>query len=144
MTPPTRPRNIGLVLPPGPGGIADLGELLGDAGISLEGGGVSTHAGRAIANFLVDDAGRARHVLEGHGLGPVAIHDVVTVRLDQGTPGQLGAFTRLVADAGIDVLVQYSDHDHRLVVVVAPDRHEECGRIAATFAPSGAGPAQPL
>ena len=114
-----------------PGSLAALGEVLGAAGVSLEGGGVFTHRGEAIAHFLVDDAERGRAALDAAGIGPVTIHDVVTTRLDQEVPGQLGAFARAVAQAGINVLVQYSDHDHRLVLVVPPGQLTECRRIAA-------------
>ena len=114
-----------------PGSLAELGEVLGAAGVSLEGGGVFTHRGEAIAHFLVDDAERGRAALDAAGIGPVTIHDVVTTRLDQEAPGQLGAFARAAAAAGINILVQYSDHDHRLVLVVAPGQLTECRRIAA-------------
>lgn len=114
-----------------PGSLATLGEVLGAAGVSLEGGGVFTHRGEAVAHFLVDDAGRGRAALEAAGVGPVRVHDVVTTRLDQETPGQLGSVAREVADAGINVLVQYSDHDHRLVLVVAPEQQARCEAVVA-------------
>ena len=44
--------------------------------------------------------------------------DVLVQRLDQGTPGQLGAITRRMADAGVNIEVLYSDHDHQLILVV--------------------------
>lgn len=116
-----------------PGSLAELGQILGAAGVSLEGGGVFTHRGEAIAHFLVDHAERGRAALEAAGVGPVTIHDVVHTRLDQEVPGQLGAFAREVADAGVNILVQYSDHDHRLVLVVDPGSLAECRRIAADW-----------
>jgi hypothetical protein len=33
-------------------------------------------------------------------------------------PGQLGALTRAMAEAGVNIEVLYSDHDHQLVLVV--------------------------
>ena len=39
-------------------------------------------------------------------------------RLRQDIPGQLGMFCRKLADAGINILTQYSDHSNRLIVVV--------------------------
>lgn len=126
-------RDIAVVLANRPGALADLGQALGAARVSLEGGGVFTHEGVAIAHFLVDDASRARTALEEHGIGPVTISDVVVLRLDQDVPGQLGAFTRRVGEAGINILVQYSDHDHRLVLVVAPHQHVECQGIAEAW-----------
>jgi hypothetical protein len=123
-------KDLEVLLADRPGSLAELGEVLGAAGVSLEGGGVFTHRGEAIAHFLVDDAERGRAALDAAGIGPVAIHDVVTTRLDQEVPGQLGAFARAIAETGITILVQYSDHDHRLVLVVPPGQLAECRRIA--------------
>jgi len=39
-------------------------------------------------------------------------------RLKQAVPGQLGQLTRRMADAGVNIEVLYSDHDHQLVLVV--------------------------
>lgn len=126
-------RDLSVRLDPRPGALADFSETLGAAGVSLEGGGVFTLDGVAVAHFLVADAeaGAGRAALEAVGIGPVTVAEVVTARLDQDRPGQLGAFTRRLADAGIDIRVQYSDHDHRLVLVVDPDRRAEAARIAA-------------
>ncbi|GAA3584453.1 hypothetical protein GCM10022198_04650 [Klugiella xanthotipulae] len=57
----------------------------------------------------------------------------MTLRLDQEVPGQLGTFALRLADAGINILVQYSDHDHRLIVVVAPEQYAQCRQIAANW-----------
>ncbi|WP_438254792.1 hypothetical protein [Microbacterium sp. A82] len=126
-------RDIGLLLRTGPGSLAEFGEVLGAARVSLEGGGVFTYQDASIAHFLVDDADAAVEALNAHGIGPVIISDVVMLRLDQGKAGQLGAFTRILADAGIEILVQYSDHDHRLVLVVPPDQHLRATQIASAW-----------
>jgi hypothetical protein len=126
-------QDVSVVLEPRPGSLADFSETLGAAGISLEGGGVFTVGGVAVAHFLVAGAEGARTALESAGIRPVTISDVVTLRLDQERPGQLGAFSRRLADAGIDIRVQYSDHDHRLVLVVDPHRQAEAARIAAQW-----------
>jgi UTP:GlnB (protein PII) uridylyltransferase len=52
-------QDVEIHLPDRPGALADLGEALGRAGVSLEGGGVFTHDGRAVAHYLVDDGPRA-------------------------------------------------------------------------------------
>ncbi|WP_197995976.1 ACT domain-containing protein [Streptomyces buecherae] len=49
------PRDLEVCLPDRPGALADLGQALGAAGVSLEGGGVFARAGRAVAHYLVDD-----------------------------------------------------------------------------------------
>ena len=39
-------------------------------------------------------------------------------RLKQDVPGQLGLLTRRMAEAGVNIEVLYSDHDHQLILVV--------------------------
>lgn len=101
-----------------PGALADMGETLGRAGVSLEGGGAWVVDGRGHAHFLVEDGAAARRALEAAVIQVIAVREVVTVRLKQAVPGQLGLLTRGMADAGVNIEVLYSDHDHRLVLVV--------------------------
>ncbi|MCU0753786.1 MAG: hypothetical protein MUE46_01520 [Xanthomonadales bacterium] len=110
--------NLCIELPQRNGALADFGETLGAAGISLEGGGVFTLDGRAVANFLVADGEGAAAVLAAAGFGPCKVQPVLQPRLRQGTPGQLGRLARSMAAAGVGIEVQYSDHAHRLVLVV--------------------------
>ncbi|WP_407319730.1 hypothetical protein UQW22_04730 [Isoptericola halotolerans] len=118
----SRPRqDLRVELPHRPGALADLGEALGRAGVSLEGGGVVAHGERAVAHYLVDDGATALDAVASAGLGPAVVRDVVVTRLDQDTPGQLGTLARLLGDAGVNVEVQYSDHDGNLVVVADDD-----------------------
>lgn len=126
-------KDIEVVLRPSPGALAEFGEILGRAGVSLEGGGVFTVRGTAIAHFLVDNADAGTAALEARGIGPVTINDVVMTRLAQDVPGQLGAFTRRLAAAGVEVLVLYSDHDHNLVLVVSPEQHSIASEIAVAW-----------
>lgn len=74
--------------------------------------------GRGFANFLVDDAIAGRRALEAEGINGVQEDDVVIQRLSQGEPGQLGKLLRRMAQADVNVLTQYSDHNHQLVLVV--------------------------
>ena len=48
----------------------------------------------------------------------LAVRDVVVQRLKQAVPGQLGLLTRRMAEAGVNIEVLYSDHDHQLILVV--------------------------
>lgn len=95
-----------------------MGEVLGAAGISVEGGGMWLVGDVGVAHFLVEDGPGAAAALAEAGLTVAATRPVLTQRLDQDRPGQLGAFCRAMADAGVDIEVLYSDHDHRLIVVV--------------------------
>jgi hypothetical protein len=110
--------DLSIILPDRPGALAEMGEALGRAGVSVEGGGVFVVDGVGVAHFLFHDGEAARRALEAAGIHVVAVNEVVTVRLRQAEPGQLGKIGRKMADAGVNIQVQYSDHDHQLILVV--------------------------
>ena len=114
-----------------PGALARMGEALGAAGVSIEGGGAWVVNGRGVAHFLVADGPAARRALEAAGIRVVAERDVVVQRLRQDRPGQLGMLTRRMAEAGVNIEVLYSDHDHRLVLVV--DDFERAHAVSAAW-----------
>ena len=101
-----------------PGALADMGGALGSAGVSIEGGGAFVVDGRGVAHFLFSDGEAARRALQSAGITVLAVRDVVVQRLNQSQPGQLGKLTRKMADAGVNIEVLYSDHDHQLILVV--------------------------
>ena len=101
-----------------PGALADMGAALGRAGVSIEGGGAWVVGGRGVAHFLVADGAAARRALEAAGIRVLHEREVLLQRLHQAVPGQLGELTRLMADAGVNIEALYSDHEHRLVLVV--------------------------
>jgi hypothetical protein len=111
-------QDIAIRLQDKPGALAEMGEVLGAAGVSLEGGGVFVHNGKGIAHFLVEDAKKAKRALEGKGIEVTGIHDILIQKLKQDMPGQLGKICRLMATNNINILVQYSDHYNQLVLVV--------------------------
>lgn len=110
--------DIEIHMPNQPGQLALMGETLGSAGVSVEGGGMWVVADTGVAHFLVEDGVRAQAALERAGMNVVACRAVLVQRLRQDEPGQLGKFCRAMADAGVNIEVLYSDHDHRLVVAV--------------------------
>lgn len=114
-----------------PGQLALMGEALGAAGISVEGGGMWVHAGVGVAHFLVADGPAATTALTAAGLTVAACRPVHVQRLDQERPGQLGALCRAMADAGVNIEVLYSDHDHQLVVV--GDDVDACAQVSAAW-----------
>jgi len=101
-----------------PGALAEMGEALGRAGVSVEGGGVFVVNGVGVAHFLFADGAAARKALEGAGIRVLAEREVLVQRLHQGQPGQLGTISRRMAEAGVNIEVQYSDHNHQLILVV--------------------------
>lgn len=101
-----------------PGALAEMGEALGRAGVSVEGGGAWVVGGRGVAHFLFRDGAAARRALESAGIRVLDQREVLVQRLKQAVPGQLGMLTRRMADAGVNIEVLYSDHDHQLILVV--------------------------
>jgi organic hydroperoxide reductase OsmC/OhrA len=111
-------KNLTILLVDRPGALAEMGETLGRAGVSIEGGGMFVVDGKGVANFLVEDGTAGRRALEAAGIDVIREDDVVIQRLNQDEPGQLGKLLRRMAQAGVNVLTQYSDHKHQLVLVV--------------------------
>jgi hypothetical protein len=111
-------KDIQIELENKPGALALMGEALGKNGISLEGGAVFVNGATAIAHFLVNDAENASRVLKEKGIKVVQVNTVIIQKLRQDVPGQLGLFCRRMAAAGVNILVQYSDHANQLIVVV--------------------------
>jgi hypothetical protein len=111
-------KDLTIALDNRPGALAEMGEALGRAGVSVEGGGAWVVDGRGTAHFLFHDGTAARRALEAAGIQVLAERDVVVQRLKQDVPGQLGLLTRRMAEAGVNIEVLYSDHDHQLILVV--------------------------
>lgn len=111
-------KDLTIALDDRPGALADMGEALARAGVSIEGGGAWVVAGQGAAHFLFADGAAARQALESAGIHVLAEREVVVQRLKQDVPGQLGLLTRRMAEAGVNIEVLYSDHDHRLILVV--------------------------
>ena len=129
-------RDLTIALEHRPGALAEMGEALGRAGVSIEGGGAWVVDGRGAAHFLFEDGTAARHALEAAGIQVVAEREVLIQRLNQTEPGQLGKISRCMADAGVNIEAVYSDHDHQLILAVD---HLEKGRaVAEAWAPKPA------
>lgn len=111
-------RNLTIRLENRPGALAAMGEALGSAGVRVEGGGAFVFNNQGIAHFLFDDHVAARKALEKAGIEVVADREVLVQRLKQDQPGQLGDISRLMAEAGVNIEVIYSDHKNQLILAV--------------------------
>ncbi len=111
-------KDLAIDLDDRPGALADMGEALGRAGVSVEGGGAWIAGGRGAAHFLFEDGAAAREALEAAGIRVLAERELIVQRLQQAVPGQLGMLTRRMAEAGVNIEVLYSDHDNQLILVV--------------------------
>lgn len=111
-------KDLTIALDNRPGALAEMGDALGRAGVSVEGGGAFVVDGLGVAHFLFEDGAAARRALETAGIRVLAEREVVVQRLNQTEPGQLGKISRRMAEAGVNIEVLYSDHDHQLILVV--------------------------
>ena len=110
--------DLAIALDDRPGALAEMGEALGRAGVSVEGGGAFVVDGHGIAHFLFKDGAAARVALDAAGIRVLREREVIVSRLRQDEPGQLGKLTRRMAEAGVNIEVLYSDHEHQLILVV--------------------------
>ncbi len=108
----------------GASGLASICRILGEADVDLRGGGM--WSGRA--HYLVADGARAVAALRSAGIDAVS-RPAVVVPLPADVPGALGRLLARVAADGLDLRAQYSDHDHRKVLVV--DEPERARRVLA-------------
>jgi hypothetical protein len=111
-------KDLTIALENRPGALAEMGDALGRAGVSIEGGGAFVVNGQGVAHFLFEDGSAARRALEAAGIRVLEERDVLVQRLNQTEPGQLGRISRRMAEAGVNIEVLYSDHDHQLILVV--------------------------
>jgi len=128
-------RDLAIRLENRPGALAEMGEALGRAGVSVEGGGAFVVDGQGIAHFLFDDTDAASKALEAAGIEVLAAREILVQKLRQDQPGQLGKISRMMANAGVNILVLYSDHQNQLILVV--DDFEK-GRVVSEAWKNGA------
>lgn len=124
-------QDVAISLDHQPGELARMGEALGRASISIEGGGCFLAGGKGIAHFLFHDGAAARAALERDGISVLAVRDVVVQKLRQDEPGQLGKLCREMATAGVNIEVLYSDHSNQLILVV--DDFDKASNVSARW-----------
>jgi hypothetical protein len=107
--------DLSITLENQPGTLAQLGEVLGNAGINIDGISGVEAGGQGVIHVLVQDAGAAREALSGAGIQCGDERDVEVISVvDQ--PGELGRHLRKVADAGVNVDLVYLATETRLVL----------------------------
>ncbi|ELY3998769.1 amino acid-binding protein [Cronobacter sakazakii] len=124
--------DIHMIISNTPGALATLGTLLGKNGVGLEGGGVFSLAQESHAHFLVEEGETARRVLQDAGFTVQNVTRPLIRKLSQARPGELGEIARALADGGVNILVQYSDHANRLILVT--DNPEQAEKVTRPWA----------
>ena len=99
--------------------LALIGEILGGAGVNIEGLSLTTHEGRSVIHFVVEDAETARRILEDSGIRVGDVSEVVVLHKDEkrvtGKPGSFGGICRTFADNGIRINFGYPAENNRFV-----------------------------
>jgi len=113
--------DIHVILKNSPGSLGSLGSVLGENGVGLEGGGVFAGTEGGHAHFLVEDGYKARKVLTEAGFDVCNVRRPLVRKLPQERPGELGKIADTIARNGINILVQYSDHSNRLILITDDD-----------------------
>lgn len=108
------PHDIAILAPQGAASLARIKAVLGAAGVRSDGrrdvvrDGALPRRGRAIARRALADA----------GIETLAVREVLLVPRAQDPPGELGRLMQQLIDAGVQLDVQYGDHNHRKVFAV--------------------------
>ena len=106
------PKDLTLTLDNRPGTLAQMGEVIGGAGINIDGiCGFPLSKGKITLHILVQDAAGARRALEEAGIEVRDEREVLVLR--QGVdvvdrPGVAGVVARAMADAGVNVDLIYT------------------------------------
>ena len=109
------PVDLTIYLEDRPGELARLGEVLGGAGVNIEGFcAITSGGGRGEVHILIDDATDAFTALAAADI-EVALEQEVAVMPVDDQPGALGDASRRLGDAGVNVTLAYLATDTRLV-----------------------------
>src|SRR4029453_12083627 len=98
--------DLGVRVEDSPGGLADVGEAVGNAGINIEGLCGVGLGDRGLIHVLVEDGPAARAALEGAGLSIESEDDAIVSEIPAGaadSPGVMGQMARAVAQAGVNI-----------------------------------------
>ena len=111
--------DVTIILENKPGELAKMGEVLGEAGINIEGMCGFLVEGKGEIHILVRNGSAARKVLEKAGFEAGLVRPVL-VRDLENKPGTLGEAARKLANAGVNLTLLYLAADNRLVLGVDP------------------------
>jgi hypothetical protein len=96
-----------------------IGEMLGAAGVNIEGLCLTTFEEQRVIHFVVEDAVTARRVLENSGIKIRGVSEVFVLSKDQkritGKPGSFGEICRTLADHGVRIKFGYPAENNRFI-----------------------------
>ncbi|MFW9895094.1 MAG: amino acid-binding protein [Candidatus Thorarchaeota archaeon] len=114
-------KDLTVMLENTPGKFADLGELLGENGINMEGVCAIPLKDEAFIHILVEEAAKTRSVLKQGGYQVIAERDVIVLTGKPGAnilgqPGTGGRIARKLGNAGVNIELLYFAGLNRLVI----------------------------
>jgi hypothetical protein len=89
-----------------PGLLAEIGELLGSAGVNIETLSAFNSDGVGVVHLVVDDGDDAGEILAQNGFKVEGSRSVLTATLDD-QPGELGRYCRRLAKQGVGISAAY-------------------------------------
>ena len=96
-----------------------IGEILGAAGVNIDGLSITRHEELSVIHLVVEDAVTAERALSNAGIGIKAVSDVFVLSKDKkritGKPGSFGEICRVLADNGIKINFGYPAENNRFV-----------------------------
>jgi hypothetical protein len=99
-----------------PGVLANMAQVLGDAGVNVEACSAFTGGGKGVVHLLVNQPDRAIEVLGEAGYEVKAARRVAVAKLEN-KPGTLAAACHAVEEAGVNIEQCYFAADNELVIV---------------------------
>jgi hypothetical protein len=116
------PTDLTVILEHRPGELARLGEVTGEAGVTIHGLAAFTGEGRGVVHVLLDDEAVAgcRAALERAGMGIADEREVFMVAVDD-RPAALGELTRKLAQANVNVDLAYTTFTGGKIVIATDD-----------------------
>ena len=114
--------DLTVILEHRPGELARLGEVTGEAGVSIRGLAAFTGDGRGVVHVLLDGetVARCRAALGRAGIGIADEREVLVVDVED-RPMALGELTRQLADANINVDLAYTAFGGMKIVIATDD-----------------------
>lgn len=113
-------RDLTVVLKNKPGILADMGEILGQNNINMEGICGFPLKDEGIIHILVEDETTTKWVLEAAGFEIRAVREVLVMDVGHiaGKPGTGGKIARKIGDAGVNIDLIYLAENNKLVLGV--------------------------
>ncbi len=113
-------KDLTVVLKNRPGILADMGEILGQNNINMEGICGLPLKDEGIIHILLEDETTTKWVLEAAGFEVRAIREVLVIDVSHiaGKPGTGGKIARKIGDVGVNIDLIYLAENNKLVLGV--------------------------